>query len=179
MFVGTLQLLPAAEGAVAPFGASGGRAGRYAGGGGLDGEEAEKGGLVAFAYGYAVGTDDDVAALYGLDAGELDYEGFMDADEAVGREAFLQGLETHEREDRLRPAVKMDFYIVLESLYIGDFVQLDLLEAEFGLDEDAAEISVRGRPRAGVRSGGSLVALSLNGGIRHRPGGRAGIRCGA
>ena len=101
------------------------------------GEGGEEGGLVGVADRDAVGGDDDVVALDGFDLVEADDEGFVNSDEIGCGEGVLEGFHPHKGEDRRRVACQVDLHVVFQAFDVGDLVEVDLLEAVLGLDEDA------------------------------------------
>lgn len=101
------------------------------------GEGGEEGGLVGVADRDAGSGDQDVVALDGFDLVEADYEGFVDTDKIGRGEGVLEGFHPHKGEDWGRVACQVDLHVVFQAFYVGDLVEVDLLEAVLGLYEDA------------------------------------------
>src|SRR5580700_2286179 len=103
-------------------------------------------------------ADIDLVAGDGVDVGEGDDIGAVDADELLRRQFEGEGFQVVEREDRLGAPFGIDLGIVFHSFAEQDVFEFDLDDLVFGFDEDKPII-----PVVDVDGGGEVVADLVHG----------------
>ena len=86
-------------------------------------------------------ADIDLVAGDGVDMGERDDIGAVDADELFGRQFVGKGFEVVEGEDGFGPAFHIDLGIVFHPFAEKDILEFDLYDLVFRFDEDEAVIA--------------------------------------